>query len=66
MIPSENIEEVRQIDGIEIISVGSLTEGIAYFLSGAIPVSPPPKISDQLTQIKVPFESIIGQNRVKR
>lgn len=66
MIPSENMEEVWQIDGIKIIAVGSLSEGLAYFLSGIIPIPTPQKISNQKTQIKVPLESIIGQNRVKR
>lgn len=66
MIPTENMEEVWQIDDIEIITVGSLSEGVTYFLSGNIPERTPQKTHSQKTQIKVPLESIIGQNRVKR
>lgn len=66
MIPRENMPEVMRIPDIEIIPVESLLEGIEYFEKGKTRTYEDSTLPQIDTVVRVTFESIIGQERVKR
>ena len=66
MFPRVNLGEVIGIEGITFIPIEYLSEGIEYFSTGIIPTYDEPENTIEERLVKVPLESIIGQNRVKR
>ncbi len=66
MLPRENMPEVLRIPDIEILPVESLLEGIEYFEKGEIRSYEAVTAPESNAVVSVKFESIIGQESVKR
>ena len=69
LVPSESAPEAAVVESIEVISVSSLSQAVA-FLSGQIDIDPTPprlhELFDRLGSYEVDFADVRGQEMAKR